>query len=73
MSTLDALTRVQDSPPSNDAEKVVWIERSLLVLLFAGPLKRRFGSAECQPALAGEPSVGAAFFPMILAVHSIWA
>jgi len=38
MSTLDDLTRVQDSPPSNDAEKVVWIERSLLVLLFAGLL-----------------------------------
>jgi len=38
MSTLDNLTRVQDPQPSNDAEKVLWIERSLLVLLSAGLL-----------------------------------
>jgi len=38
MNTLDNLDRVQDSMLSNGAEKVVWIERSLLLLLFAGLL-----------------------------------
>jgi predicted PurR-regulated permease PerM len=38
MNTLDNLDRVQDSPRGNGSEKVVWIERSLLLLLFAGLL-----------------------------------
>jgi len=38
MNTLDNLDRVQDSVPGNVGEKVVWIERSLLLLLFAGLL-----------------------------------
>ena len=38
MNTLGDLDRVQDSPRGNGAEKFVWIERSLVVLLFAGLL-----------------------------------
>lgn len=38
MNTLDNLDRVQNSVPGNVTEKVVWIERSLLLLLFAGLL-----------------------------------